>query len=291
MRVGLAIVLLGAALEVGSSGETAAPILLKLKSFPDAGQTSVTREQSSSEVSMRITNTDGKTLNTRRDSESAEAGFSETTLRQTPGGREFRRRYERVVQTNRTGTRLLPRSGKTLLILERNGKFSIRNESGPPLETEEIQELSKELELSRKVADRNFCVPTSPVAVGQTWGIAPEEASICFNTLGELEPAGSSASGKLLRTYEKNGRTFGTVEIDIALRIKNMGALRFDSPALFKARVQMDGCIDGVSPEGRLVLTGSLEGNSHPQGDHGKPILNIKLDLSGDSTTTAGALR
>jgi hypothetical protein len=278
---------LGASLEVGSA-ETAAPILLKLKSFPDAGQTSVTREQFRSELSMRITNNDGKTLNTRRDSESTEAAFSETTLRKTPGGREFRRRYERVVKTNRTGTRLLPQSGKTLLILERNGKFSIRNESGPPLETEEIQELSKELELGRKVADRNLCVPTSPVAVGQIWSITPGEASVCFNTLGELEPAGSSASGRLVRTYEKNGRSFGTVEIDIALRIKNMGTLRFDSPAVFKARVQIDGCIDGVSPGGRLALTGSLEGRSYPQGDSAQPVLNIKLDLSGESTTSVG---
>jgi len=291
VRVGLAAVLLVGFLAPGAAGESAAPILLKLKSSPDLGQTSITKEQTRSELSMRITDNDGKTLNSRRDSQSAEAAFSETTLRQTPGGREFRRRYERVFKTDRTGTRLLPQSGKTLLILERNGKFTIRNESGLPLEPAEIQDLSKELELGRKVAERNFCVPTSPVAVGQVWSIAPGEASVCFNTLGELEPSGSSASGKLLRTYGKDGRTYGTIEIDLALRIKNMGPLRFDSPAVFNAKVRVDGCIDGASPEGGLSIAGTLEGSSHPQGDPSQPVLHVKLDLSGDSRTSVGAAR
>ncbi|HEX7252140.1 MAG TPA: hypothetical protein VF376_04595 [Thermoanaerobaculia bacterium] len=288
MKIRGASVLVLWALEVGAAGDPATPILLKLKSYPNVGQTSVTKESSRSELSMRISGNDGKTISARRDSDSAEAAFSETTLRQTPAGRESRRRYERVVQTNRAGSRLLPRSGKTLLISESNGKFSIRNESGLPLETEEIQALSKELELSRKVAERNFCVPTSPVAIGQTWSIAPGEASICFNTLGELEPAGSRAEGKLLRTYEKNGRPFGTIEIDLALRVKNMGPLRFDAPAVFTARVKIDGCIDGASPEGSLSIAGSLEGSSHPQGNPSQPVLHIKLDLTGESTTNVG---
>jgi hypothetical protein len=72
------------------------------------------------------------------------------------------------------------------------------------------------------------------------------------------------------------------------LRIKNMGKLRFDSPAVFNAKVKIDGRIDGASPEGGVSIAGSLQGSSHPQGDTAQPVLNIKLDLSAESTTSVG---
>jgi len=291
MKVGLAGLLLVGVLAFAADGEMAAPILLKLKPSPDVGQTSITREQFRSELLMRVASNEGKTISTRKDSESAEEAFSDTTIREAAGQREFRRRYDRAVKTSRTGTRLLPRSGKSLLITDRGGEFSIRNESGLPLEAEETQELSKELKLDRKVIALNFCLPRSPVGIGQVWSIAAADASVCFNTVGDLEAAGSSASGKLLRIYDKNGRAFGTIEIDLALRVKNMGKLPFDAPAMLRGQVRIDGCIDGKSPEGSWSLTGSLEGSSHPQGNHGKPVLNIKLDLSADSTTTSGDAR
>lgn len=93
-------------------------------------------------------------------------------------------------------------------------------------------------------------LPGKPVKPGDSWTIDPAKfvKSLAEEKLN-IDAEKAAVSGKLLKVYEKDGKTFGVIEMALVLPLKDLGK---DGPPLkrgaFTAKATADVCIDGTDP-------------------------------------------
>jgi hypothetical protein len=105
-------------------------------------------------------------------------------------------------------------------------------------------------------------LPKDPVQVGESWNIDLRESvkELPKKVGPEFDADRTTATGKLLRVYKKDGRQFGVIEVRATLPIAavNDGKQRIparDSKMTFQGLY--DACIDGNSTD--FTVTGSFQ--------------------------------
>jgi hypothetical protein len=125
-------------------------------------------------------------------------------------------------------------------------------------------------------------LPKTPVAVGETW--KPDVAALVKDLAAAtdqltVDPAKSTASGKLLKAYKKDGKQFGVFEVEMSFALSKVGAgpmaIDLDATSVATMTVHFDSCVDGTLHTGTMEtkidmkMVGSLKA---PNG------VEVKLD-------------
>ena len=154
-------------------------------------------------------------------------------------------------------------SGKTVLIEKKGAKYELGMD-GKPLKEEEAAELYKTFNKSEDEPENDDFLPEKAVKVGDSWKVSAEKTEKMLKSLGEdklkVDLKTSSAGGKLLKTYKKDGTAFGVLELTVTLFVTDIEAggnftkTKEGSKIVLKATI--DTCIDGTVhlEEGKMEM-------------------------------------
>ena len=201
----------------------------------------------------------------------------------------LRRTYDKAQISKDGTTTTLAYEGKTILIEKKGPRFSFSFEPGRNLTAEEATELSKEFDKPEDRIDPDTVfLPSKAVAAGETWKIDMEN---CLKYLGAeksgFDLAKSSGSGKLVKAYRKDGKTFGVMEVkmDLAMAALGEGAQKIvlKEGAKMSVALDLDVCIDGTANAGTMKGTITLKGSGAIKGPDGKEF-TVDLDVTSRMT-------
>jgi hypothetical protein len=233
-------------------------------------------KQESEDAIFKLEGPDGSVLSEKKEAKAVVEEYKETILDKEKGKRAVKLRREYRKATVKTGDKETPLAydGKTLTIEKKDGKYHFTLEDGKEL-------LGKDAEL----LDRSFnkpggddsddddlekaFLPKKPVKANETWKFDPAAIVKVLEkdskTPLPVDKSKMTGQGKLARVYKKDGRQFGTFDIDIQLPLKGELAMGKGAAATVQDgskmhfRAKFDGCIDGTSTDG--TMDGSMELN------------------------------
>lgn len=217
------------------------------------------------------TTTIGGKSETKTEQESWE--YVETVLETKSGLRKpvrSTREYKTAQATDEKGAmRNLPYSGKTVLI-ELKGKQYTFSVNGKELPAADAQKLMKEFRHGDKVgkSDMEYLLPKTPVKLNEQWTLSRESLVEWVAQDGiTVDPDASSVTAKLTKVYTSEGKQWGTLEVQMKMSVKAVGAGGPPLTGLLSLTQTIDCPIDGSSPETREVTktTGDVKGTL-PQG-------------------------
>ena len=173
---------------------------------------------------------------------------------------KLKRTYEKAMLGKNGKTSPLSVEGKTVLIEKMGEKYSFTVD-GQAVEADTLKLLQDEFDrpAGRDVRDAMF--PTKAVKPGESWKIAAADMVKAFGDSGPiLDQDRLAASGKLLRTYKKDGKQFGVIEFKLETPVTGFGAnnaLKLDQGKMILKLIG-EGCIDGSAAIGKATTTMSL---------------------------------
>jgi hypothetical protein len=228
---------------------------------------------------MMFKDPDGKILQDKTEKRDESLKFVEETLERegTKRATRLRRTYEKAQVTKDGTTTTLPYEGKTVLIEKKDMKYTFTIEGGKELTGEDASHLAKEFNKPESALDlETIFLPKKAVAVGETWKIDAEALAKDF-TGGEkmaLDTAKSTATGKLIKAYKKDAKTFGVIEVKLDFPILSIGdgaqKIGFKDGARASMTMNMDVCIDGTSHDGIGTSSMLFSGTGSIQTPDGK---------------------
>jgi len=156
--------------------------------------------------------------------------------------------------------------GKTVLIEKKGDKYEFTVD-GNEVSAAAAELLTKEFAKEKHLTD-DVLFPKGPVKVGETWKI---DATKVAKELGEggmvIDADKSSATGKLIKAYDKGGSKFGVLELtmDVVVTALKGGDQEIPLKQGGKLTITLnaDACIDGSQDAGKAKMTmkGDLSGS------------------------------
>lgn len=140
----------------------------------------------------------------------------------------------------------VPPLNSPITISKKDGKYTFASEK--PL-GDFGKKLEDEFNKTDEPTTKDF-LPGKPVRPGDSWKIDPAKF---VKSLGKeklnIDGAKTTMSGKLLKTYQKDRKQFGVLELRATFPVKDLGP---DAPPLKRGALTMsvtaDVCIDGTDP-------------------------------------------
>jgi hypothetical protein len=233
---------------------------------PGKGETVLVERTEAFTNSTKIEDAVGKALQDDTSKGVATASYKETILQQEGKKKPTKLRREYAKAQLKVGDKSidLPYNGKTVLIeKQQDNKYRFQIENGPELTGPEAESLSKEFN-SGAGGEDNFdlekhLLPKAPVKVNDTWKLDMAALSKDFgsNTQMEVDASKASGTGKLLKVYQKDGKSFGELHFLIDMPLKTIPGekgMKLDLKAGSKATIDvtLDVCIDGSSVAGAM---------------------------------------
>lgn len=174
--------------------------------------------------------------------------FEETILEGEAGKRPTRlvRRYEQAVTRKDGHETILPFEWKTVTIEKKDDKYRYAGEDGKDLTGDSARTLDEEFAKAPSAwDDHELLLPKKPVRVNETWTIAVEPfVKDAEEHKLKVDAGKSTATGKLVKVYDKDGRRFGVLELHFELCLANAAE---ENAAPLIADITLDICIDGTS--------------------------------------------
>ena len=191
--------------------------------------------------------------------------FREEVLEKEPGKRATRiRRIYQKAELHKNGQKTVPGFlGKEVLI-ERTAdgyKFGVDGKAPTGDDAAFLTDEFKDKKSDDETKLEKVLFPKAPVAVNETWkpDLAEIAKEIGLSDAMTIDLARSSARGKLSKAYQKGGKQYGVINIDLNLAVNKFGAggnaAELDKGSKIKMNIQFDGCIDGSSISGVMKLT------------------------------------
>jgi hypothetical protein len=243
------------------------PIEIKLKKDA-AGMVILVERSDSDKGEMQLTDATGKVLNGQKTNTQGSVAYQATILEKpadTTQPTRTRRQYEKAQITRDGKTEDLAYHKKTILIEKKDDKYHFQIEGGKELTGKDAEELDKEFNRARELDMDQIMLPAKPVRVGDSWKLDLKLFSEAFKRKGypiELDLEKSTGTGKLVKTYQRDGRLFGVMEHRLDLRIKEMRMGDMAVP-LNDSKIAMtstvDACIDGGLQTGKSKLIFELK--------------------------------
>jgi hypothetical protein len=251
------------------------PVILKLKQGGPGDTIKETKtEQANNKIVISVNGSD----QTREESVKSKFVYTDHILERPAGAKQptkLKRTYETAELTDGTPGDL-DLSGKTVLIEKADSgyKFTI---DGKPVGEKAEKVLAKEFGKDKALSDEDL-LPKDPVKVGATWKV--DVAKLAKDAAGELDVdvAKSTATGKLLKLYDKGGHKFGQIEVEMELALNKIGPasqqIVLKPGAKIIITATLDLCVDGshASMSGKMTTKGKFEGSAMG--------VDLKFDLS-----------
>jgi hypothetical protein len=179
---------------------------------------------------------------------------------------KLKRTYETAEMTKDGAPEELGLAGKTLVIEKAATGYDVTLD-GKELTGPAATILKKEFGKDKQVNDEDL-LPQEPVKVGGTWKV--DVTKLAKDAEGELDidVAKSSASGKLVKVYDKGGHKFGVLEITMELALNKIGGegqqIEMKPGSKMKVTAVMDTCIDGSKTAftGKVTVKGEFTGTT-----------------------------
>jgi hypothetical protein len=273
-----------AVLTTGLLAATAAPaaddaVVIKVKrSAPgDIAETTKT-EKASNKSTINIKGTD----RTQEQSGSSNLAYRDEVIERPADAKrptKFKRTYKKAELMRDTAKVDLGLAGKTVLIEKKGDRYEFTVD-GKPLTGPAAEFLGREFGREKHLTEEDF-FPKEPVKVGGTWKIDVAQVAKELGDEGMVvDPGKSSATGKLIKTYDKGGAKFGVLELTLDMTVKTLkggGSPDISLKEGSKVTITMsaDACIDGTLDTGKAKMTmkGNLSGEVM-----GMPI-KIEMDV------------
>ncbi|MCE9560657.1 MAG: hypothetical protein K8U57_01255 [Planctomycetes bacterium] len=270
-----------------------AGIVVGLLAMSAVGQEAVTIKVGKPAASDRVKVTKNEKMNskvnfsvagkaeTKEDTESKVIVYTDEIITATEGAGKpvkLKRTYEKYEVTKGGKDLGGPPLNTVILIEKKDGKFTFTVDD-KPLDGPFATKLSAEFDRSAGSPTVEQLLPGKPVKPGDTWKI--DVSKLPGLTGGQagmvIDADTSELTGKLVKTYQKGGKQYGTLEFTGQIGIKSLGE---KSPLKLKAGAKMglkmvaDACIDGTDPSGKMTGTLSIK----MEGDGGGISLSITAD-------------
>jgi hypothetical protein len=251
------------------------PVPLKLK---QAGAGDVIKETKTEKANNKIVISVNGTDQAREEAVTSKLVYTDHILERPLGAKQptkLKRTYETAeLDDGMPGD--LDLAGKTVLIEKADAgyRFSV---DGKPVGEKAEKLLAKEFGKDKSVSDEDL-LPKDPVKVGGTWKV--DVAKLAKEAAGELDidEAKSSATGKLLKLYEKGGHKYGQIEVSMELALNKIGPagqqIELKPGAKITITATLDLCIDGslATMSGKMTTKGTFAGSAMG--------VDLKFDLS-----------
>jgi len=271
-----------AAFIVGSTACAADAVTVKIRKIAAGDMVQVTSVESMETVSKLTAN--GKTEE-KTEKTGLKVKFTEEVLTLDKDGKKpatARRSYEKAEATKGdAAATAISLVGKPIdIALDKDGKYTF-TQDGKPVGPDALDILVKDF--AKKGNNRDEVVfPKTPVKPGDSWPIEIEKAAADLAGEGAtIDFKKSTATGKLVKTYEQGGKTFGVIEVTMDLvvtELKSGQTIPLKAGSNIKIEVVLDGCIDGTESTGKsnVKFNGKF--------DVDLPGLEMTLKLTGTNT-------
>src|SRR5262245_24757014 len=192
----------------------------------------------------------------------------------------LKRTYEKAQLTTAGKTNTLDVEGKTVLIEKAGDKYTF-TVGGKPVSAEAEKLLGDEFNRVDMKDPVEAMSPKTPVKPGDTWKIdVTDLRKMMGSAAPEFDKDKVTATGKLVKTYQQDGRQYGVMEFAVEAPITGLGPKSAFALKEGKLVVTMtaDGCIDGTSPAGKTQtgLKFTVAGAS------GGVDVKVEVDLKGN---------
>lgn len=212
------------------------------------------------DVTTRITVLTNGKAQVKEDRVTTRYAFTDEILTVNADGRptKLRRVYKTAEETVAKKARPVGLVGKAIVV-EKGADGYTFTADGKPLTGKAAEVLAKEFNAAMDAHDPDSLRPPKPVRVGDTWALDAKKVTEGFGVSGLTpDPEKSSASGKLLRVYDRDGRRYGVTEVTIEVAVTKLTEGTKVAPLQPGAAVAMtvteDGCLDGTG-YGRSMTT------------------------------------
>lgn len=280
--IGAAVMLAG--LTVTAVLAQDAPITIKLKKAGAGETTKETKtETGKTKVVVSIMGMDQPKL---EDTTASYAFTDEIIERAGPKGSKptkLKRTYEKAELTKDGAKEDLGLDGKTVMIEKKSDGY-VFLVNGKPLTGTAAEILKKEFGAKKETSEEDF-LPEKPVKVGDSWKVNVEKAAAELAEGGMvIDPDKSKGTGKLTKVYQKNGKTYGILEVEMDLivsKIKGPQEIPLKDGSKLNIKITIDGCIDGTEATGggKMSMKGTLAGELMGVG----LSFNIDIGMVGNS--------
>ena len=199
------------------------------------------------------------------------SAYTEEVVEKPEGARKptkLKRTYTVAERVKDGEAEKLPYHGKTVVIEKKGGGY-VFTVDGKELAEEDAEELAEEFDPDKDIPLENEdFLPGKPVKLNETWTVDAAKIAMAFDAAGPLalRPEKTRITGKLTKVYEKGGKTFGVIELDLTLAVKELKVdgqeLAMKPGSTIKAKFTLDVCIDGTSHTGteKGTMTFDLNG-------------------------------
>jgi hypothetical protein len=287
MRVLIAVLLF--ALPTFAADE---PVTIKLKLYPEPGQSITSDSRHTDTGTTRIEDPDGKLLVEVKPGGSVTVEKT-TVLEADKEGKptKYLRTFEKANETESGKTKTFSYEGRTVLFeKQKDGKFRVGVVGKGELEPADAEKLvEKANKPSESDAIMKQFAPKKPVKVGDSW---PLDAKLMATAMeATVDEAKSSVTVKLLKLSTRGKTPIGTFELDAKLAVRSISGkveMSFDTPVTFTMKGTMELVIDGSSTENTADLVMGMTGTGNWK-NAGGASGKITFDISGKVKEVEGA--
>jgi hypothetical protein len=262
--------------------------IIKLKHGADVGKTVTVTNTETNTTSNKLTDGDGKVLDEgKKHTEKVEELYTETVLaRDDKEATKYKRTYEKATRTRDDKAETRSYEGRTVVFERKDGKFTLIPEGDKPLNKEDLQELTRKADDADSTRDDLF-LPVKPVKVGETWKIEGKDLVKTLGKNSNLDKERSSAVGKLVKVYKKEGHQFGVIELTLKMAPGLDPGVKYEKAPVVEMKITLDAAIDGSTPAGAMTMTGGMTAKGSLE-QMGKTItFESSVELSGKKEQSA----
>jgi hypothetical protein len=229
---------------------------IKIKSTPDVAKSIAVKEETRTDAHSKVSK-DGVELKELKVKERKETEFTETVLEKNQDGpTKLQRSYKKAVKSAGDKTAGLPYEGRTIIFELQDGDWQATAKGEPALSGAQLAELVNDISHPTQPALNKFLVlllPQRSVKINEPW-------SIDFNAVSKAlgisaERAGSKASARLTKVYQKENQQLGVIEFDITFGVKAVKGVKRIKPNRVEIKATLDTAIDGSSTAGVLTMS------------------------------------
>jgi hypothetical protein len=193
---------------------------------------------------------------------------------------KLKRTYEKAELGKDGKTTKLTLEGKTILIEKKGDKFAFTLD-GESLSGDSLKLLDSEFNRPDKKDNQDFFFPKTPVKEGDTWKVDPSEMIKSVSDSGLiLDKEKATAVSTLTKSYKKDQSQFGKMSFLFEAPVTSVGQKNQITikEGVMKIKMVGDGCLDGSTPNGTLILTvkARIVGS----------VMGIDLNIDSDATET-----
>jgi hypothetical protein len=197
------------------------------------------------------TDPDGTKIQDNHGRSGEKMSYVETVLEKEGKATRLSRQYDKARTISQGDERTHSFEGKAIFIQKKSDKYQFQFESGDELTADDQRPLNEEFNIGQSaILEEEIeaaMSPPKPVKVGETWKIDADELLPGWNKIG-VGTEGATATGKLLKVYEKAGHRYARFDILVEMPIKKfpLEGTKVAPTSKMKTVINVDACVDGT---------------------------------------------